>query len=505
MLPDSRRLLAGARQTLADVASGLGDDESAAALRDVDVLLNELQLRTDHRFYIDHYRDGLSLARQAGPCIAKVSAHEANSLALALDALAPDIDERFCADAIGVAHESLRRVLETAVRTLANAKFTGVDVAGWLELVVDWENRFHARHLMAADGSPQHEGRGRSNRFTRDNIERYLRGRFPDQVGLSVRDVSVLAGGFSKKTLLVELAGELLGSNALVIRAEQPPRFEFWDGDQVKNEFVVLKLVHEAGLPVAEPLWLEADVGHLGQPFLVSRKAPGSSAGSSVGASASIGAEMLEELVRVLVTIHNAPVDRGDARFADTHLKRWARYGTITEATTAWVAHWFECIDRKRLAPSPLTVRMMEWLRNNVPQTNEAPSLLHGDFGLHNTLFEGDRVACVLDWEYASFGDPAEDIALLGISLGDAVDKDAIMALYTRCGGRPISEYRRRYFDVLYCMKFIVPCENALALYQSNDAARIGLCRYAFHYTWPGVKALNEKIALAERARRVEG
>lgn len=53
------------------------------------------------------------------------------------------------------------------------------------------------------------------------------------------------------------------------------------------------------------------------------------------------------------------------------------------------------------------------------------------------------------DWEYLMFGDPAEDISMLFFTLSGHVSKDAIMELYRQCGGREISEYRLRYFDVI--------------------------------------------------------
>ena len=76
-----------------------------------------------------------------------------------------------------------------------------------------------------------------------------------------------------------------------------------------------------------------------------------------------------------------------------------------------------------------------------------------------------------------------------------------IMAVYYECGGRPISEYRLRYFDLLRCLNFITPCQNALTTYQRNEDANIELCRLGFYYAYAGVKSVNEKITLAEQAK----
>ncbi|MET0984379.1 MAG: phosphotransferase family protein [Steroidobacteraceae bacterium] len=502
MQPRDQRLLQGVRRTLAQLSQRLDSNEPKAVLQDVDLVLNELLLRSDHRFYTDHYRDGLALAREGAALESRF--RQANTALMhgALEQLAPVLDEALSTDAIGTAHEALRRVMEDIVRRLANSPVsTEPETRSYLDRIVDWENRYHARHWTPAEAPGTESHTVQTSRYTRDDVERYLRSRFPERRALAVRDVKVLPGGFSKRTLLMDVVDEVEGEHSLVIRAEQPPRFDFWQGDQVKNEFVVLQLVHEAGLPVAEPLWLELDTAQLGQAFLASRRARGSNAGSSIGASGKLSEKMVESLVSTLARIHNTRINRQDERLRRTHLREWAQYATMAEATTAWVAHWFDCVEKKQLAPSPSTVRLMEWLRNNVPPTEDPPVLLHGDYGLHNTLFENEHVSCVLDWEYTSFGDPAEDIAMLCISLGDSVDRERIAALYARCGGLPISKYRLRYFDVLYCMKFIVPCENALKLFADHADANIGLCRLGLLYPFPAIKDMNDKIALAEEAK----
>jgi aminoglycoside phosphotransferase (APT) family kinase protein len=502
MQPRDQRLIQGVRRALAQLSQLSSSTEREVVLKDVDLVLNELLLRSDHRFYTDHYAAGVSLAREGIALQSRAAMQSAPAAQRALEALPPTLDTALSTDAIGSAHEALRRVMEDIVRALTNPSLSAeTQVRDYLARVVDWENRYFARHWTPAEPSSAQGSEAQATPYTRENVERYLRRRFPDRKELTLRDLKILPGGYSKRTVLLDVFDEVEGERSLVIRAELPPRFDFWEGDQVKNEFVVLQLLHEAGLPVAEPLWLETDASQLGQPFLVSRKARGANAGSSIGASGKLSDSMLESLVRTLVAIHNTNINRRDERLQRSHLEEWALYPTMAEATAAWVEHWFACVARKQLAPSPSTVRLMEWLRNNVPPTEDPPVLLHGDYGLHNTLFEDGRVSCVLDWEYASFGDPAEDIAMMCISLGEGVDRDHIAALYERCGGRPISKYRLRYFDALYCMKFIVPCENALKIFQDHAEAHIGLCRLGLLYPYPAIRDMNEKIALAEAAK----
>lgn len=61
-----------------------------------------------------------------------------------------------------------------------------------------------------------------------------------------------------------------------------------------------------------------------------------------------------------------------------------------------------------------------------------APRLIHSDFAGHNILWTKDRISGVIDWDHASEGDPAWDIAAAGNWFGwDPV---------TRCVGRDWAE-----------------------------------------------------------------
>ena len=53
------------------------------------------------------------------------------------------------------------------------------------------------------------------------------------------------------------------------------------------------------------------------------------------------------------------------------------------------------------------------WLLNHVPRTVERTVLLQGDTGPGNFMFENHRVTAVVDWEWAHYGDPMEDIGNL--------------------------------------------------------------------------------------------
>lgn len=509
MLPDDRTLLARAQQTLSEIAESASPD-SQAALGHVNIILTELRLRTDRRFLVEHHAEGLALC-ETGLSLAAATPH-AEVIDRGFRSLQQPGDETLHHDSLWLRIDAVRKMLENIVTALIETtpyEKTG----GFLDSVVDWENRFHARHSQAAS-SPAANTETVPSPFTRENILRYLKAKFPDWPDLEVRSLKLLPGGFSKKTLMADLWDARNGEQSLVFRVEHPPRFGFWEGDQVRNEFVVLQLIHEAGLPAPEPLWVENGgdplqsnplVGNpLGNPFLVTRRAEGENVGAATGPTANVSRELVEDLLRNLARLHNTPVDMADSRILGSHLAPWLENRTVSDYARAWVEHWSGIVRARRLRPSPTTARILAWLRGNVPVSREPPCLVHGDFGLHNVLAKGDKVSAILDWEYLTIGDPAEDLALLRLSLGSIMDKDEVVALYRKLGGRPISEYRVRYFDVISAMKFIIPCENALAIIQENDRANIALCQFGFQFTYAGVASLNEKIALAEQVKGMQ-
>ena len=161
-------------------------------------------------------------------------------------------------------------------------------------------------------------------------------------------------------------------------------------------------------------------------------------------------------------------------------------------------------MDQARAAkvfPSPILARTFKWLEANVPDHEAAPVFLHGDYGPHNILLEGDRVSAVLDWEIATPGDPAQDIAWFLNCTAATADRQEFLEAYREAGGQPLNEYRLRYFDVFRCMLTPLVCNAALRLIEDNDAADIQLAVFGLQFMHEYPSRLDSAIARAEAAR----
>ena len=76
------------------------------------------------------------------------------------------------------------------------------------------------------------------------------------------------------------------------------------------------------------------------------------------------------------------------------------------------------------------------WLLNHVPRTVERTVLLQGDTGPGNFMFADGRVTAVVDWEWAHYGDPMEDIGNLWL-------RD----FFTPSCGGDLTPYARHYAE----------------------------------------------------------
>jgi aminoglycoside phosphotransferase (APT) family kinase protein len=470
------RLLQGLRNALSTVA---GNDDAAArnyALTSAQVLVEELMLRADSEWYARYIERGELLLRDAR---------------LIVDTPA-DADAAFSEAEQQI--EELRRRFAAMTPTLITRRAPGDTQL--LSRLLAWEGELYTRGA-AFESAPT----ATVAMPTRDELQRYLRTRFPQQANLEVTGFRALHGGLQKLTILFETSQPICGAQSLVMRAEQPDRFLALDIGSVVDEYDIVRFVFEAGIPAAEPLWCESDPAPLGRRFLVSRRAAGINYGSAVGVD-SMPAEVARAFVDLLVQLHSLPVARYRERLSKTPLARWFAFDSLPANTLANVHYMRGMLDRVPHSASPALEAVCAWLIANVPQTAATACLLHCDYGPHNALVEGHRVTALLDWESARIGDPAEDLAFYLERTAGKVDREEAIRWYEEAGGQRIDEFRLRYFELFSLLKVFIACLASNALYMSDATARNEMVPLAFRLMhWPvGIAAA--RIEAADRARR---
>ena len=493
---DNSQLLKHARNAAASIGVETDKTEQKSILGSSDVILNELMLREDPTFYLDYIERG------------KVLLLDGQELAGKLNHTLPD--------AIG-----LRDDLTSEMRTtILNAEIDKIycnllgvigalDEGGsaaekaWLIAVSDWESSLYQHRLNRIEvGSKATE-----KPITETAMLTYLQQKFPQWKNLRLVTFVPLAGGFSKKTILVDTQDDLNGKQSIVFRLDQGINLFQFDGTDIAKEFHIIQLVRRCGVPVAEPLWLEADASRLGFRFMVSRRAVGKTYGNHFGSDQgfsqdSIGA-VVDSLVSTLVKLHQVPIDPHDADVQASHLKDWLPYKTVTEATRYCVSEYLPRLIRLTDVPmTPQLQRALNWLARNVPEVDEPAVITHLDYGFNNIMFDGTQISAVLDWETSHPGDPAADIAWTHHqNLAPYMSMDELLRRYKAGTGRDISQFRLAYWRVVNCMGGAMACLSSLRALETQEAPPINIAVMAFQYVAYFGPQFNALIEAAEKVR----
>jgi aminoglycoside phosphotransferase (APT) family kinase protein len=199
--------------------------------------------------------------------------------------------------------------------------------------------------------------------------------------------------------LEIELrGGRFVGAQRWVLRADGLTPLGI--GMSRAHEFALQRALFDAGMNVAEPLFMCGDETVIGAPFFAMRFLPGESGGAAIVAAGrndalaeALGAELAKlhrlDLAPRLRFLPPPPDDAAGARIAE--LARWLAADEDPHPVADWALRW---LSQHRPAPVP-------------------PVLCHGDFRTGNYLVADNALAGVLDWDFAGWSDPDEDIAWL--------------------------------------------------------------------------------------------
>ena len=277
-----------------------------------------------------------------------------------------------------------------------------------------------------------------------------------------IAGLAPLSGGAIQENWGVDArftGGTLDGAQRLVLRAAGETGVPS-SLDRLQ-EFAVLKAAFGAGVTVPEPLFACADPSVFGKPFFVMRRAAGTAAAHRITRDPSLEpvlSDIAERLGRELARIHMIHPPRPDLAF----LVPYAESGPSRQITG------FRAYLDTHPNPRPVLEWGIRWLETHCPPPVE-PVLCHHDFRTGNYLLDGTRLTGILDWEFAGWGDPHEDIgwfcskgwrfARLDREAGGIADR----APFYRGYGRSIDPARVHFWEVLASVRWAV-----IALQQSD-------------------------------------
>ena len=176
---------------------------------------------------------------------------------------------------------------------------------------------------------------------------------------------------------------------------------------------------------------------------------------------------VLEDFIRVIARLHNLDLDVLGLAPHMAQLPASAEEAALGEVELV-LRRWQRFLRGYR---EPLLAYGVDWLRRNAPKRLARVSLVQGDTGPVNFLFEDERVSAVIDWEWGHFGDPLEDLGNLCVRefWNPCGGLQGLFRLYERESGIPYTRAAAHYYRVQQNVRGMVPIHAVTALLQPRE------------------------------------
>ena len=195
-----------------------------------------------------------------------------------------------------------------------------------------------------------------------------------------------LKGGVSADVFRVDLLLAEGAQHSVVVRAMGK------SGLATRQEFSLLSALHQGGLAVPCPIHLDDSQAIIPVPYLVMDFVEGATQIPN-----DVAKDRLAAMADTLAQVHRFPTQRLlelPARFNPLeNLLEMVPIGSQWQALRDYIATREACAFHGH------------------------PVLLHGDFWPQNLIWQGDKIAAILDWEDAALGDPLSDVACAVLEL----------------------------------------------------------------------------------------
>lgn len=269
-------------------------------------------------------------------------------------------------------------------------------------------------------------------------------------VSARIEEARLLSGGaIQENWLLVVMleGGEHAGKLECVLRSDAASAVA--ESHSRAQEFALLTAAFAAGVTVPEPLWL-GDESVFGRDFFVMRKANGTAAGYRLVREAGLGGDrekLAERIGEEMARLHVIRPPRADLDF----LKK----PDLSPALQG-VQEFRAFLDDHHTA-FPALEWGIRWLEKHAPET-EALVLAHRDFRTGNYMVDEAGLTAVLDWEFAAWSDPLEDLGWFCArcwrfgkfenEAGGIGSREALYRGYERVTGKPLDRDAVFYWEV---------------------------------------------------------
>lgn len=278
-----------------------------------------------------------------------------------------------------------------------------------------------------------------------------------NQAGASVRILATdrLSGGAIQENHWLEIdvaGGTWPGRHDLVLRRDAASAVA--TSHSRAEEFALLKAAHIAGVTVPTPCVLCEDEGILGVPFFLMHRVRGEARGSRL-VKAAPDADLVRAIGANLANIHSITPPRDDLPFLG------APPGDPARAAVAQYRAYLDALPD----PHPAVEWGLAWLSDHAPDSGEIV-LSHRDYRIGNLMIADGKLSATLDWEFAGWSDPLEDIGWFLAKCwrfgrweqeaGGLGPRDAFLDGYQEASERRIDPAAVTYWEVMAHVRWAV-------------------------------------------------
>lgn len=295
-----------------------------------------------------------------------------------------------------------------------------------------------------------------------------------------ILQASRLSGGAIQENWLLEVrqkGGQKHGKNRLVLRTDSPSSVAV--SMSRAQEFSVLRCAFEAGVKVPEPLMLCSDLDIMGREFFIMQALEGTADGSLLSSDPSLDQQrpaLCNELGVSLANLHRIKPPQSKLNFLPAPA----------------ADHALACIEtyRKYLDTLndgfPVLEWGLRWCELNSPPPLP-PCFLHRDYRTGNYMVADGKLSGILDWEFAAWGDPREDIGWFTARFwrfaspereaGGIGSLDDFMQGYNSIAGLHIDRPTLIYWQVMAHLRWSIIALQQAERYINNgeDSLELGL------------------------------
>ncbi|MFN3255271.1 MAG: phosphotransferase family protein [Ilumatobacter sp.] len=287
-----------------------------------------------------------------------------------------------------------------------------------------------------------------------ERVAAFLKLHRSDVDDIEVVSYDPMAGGYSRSMASARVryrSGEVMLEETVVLRGDPPAGHAMIETDR-DHEWMVLEALTELGaIPIPAARYYDATGGHLGTKAIVMDHVAGGSLQSLLERSDDYG-DHPTRLAELWGLVHSVESDQLPA--AMPRPSSWDQ--RIDDLIEMW-----RTVEQRSVNSDPVSRYTAAWLSANKPPPLPL-RLTHGDPQAPNVMIDAEGEYLLLDWEFASIGDPREDLGWYNIYSSAAGpnlythDPEAFLQAYraaTGFGEAEVNQWTVGYFTILAGVK----------------------------------------------------